>query len=385
MVDTQPKKITTLEAFVKQREKRQNDTGIQAQKLVNLYRHLPLFGEDFLEKYNQMLLAAPADVQLALSDITAGSIVRQYLEFLKSKQQPNTDKVDEEIDKPVDFSYQQQSSYLPSPDDIPAYHFDAPESGSVVVSNGDPVATESLLKAQASFFEEALTKQTQFLEQTLLKMQEGVVEGLSQLKENMAQSFVDGNTLQAQSRQEVLNNTLSEVLERQNALFCESLAEVLETTKEATQRQTAVLEKVLERGIQHSADPYEVIEEEAPVITSAESHTAASKGQAETVAEPPHTYDMNALLDEMTPVYEEGHENPEIILEDMSTEKIPVQMSKNENVVSKPSPKISETPAVQQPVTPSKPVTAKPQPPVADPLEEGVEMLSEIDLPSDPL
>ena len=74
-------KKQTLDAFVKQREKRQNDTGIEANRLVNLYRQLPLFGEDFLETYNKMLLDASAEVQMTLSDIVGGSVVRQYMEM----------------------------------------------------------------------------------------------------------------------------------------------------------------------------------------------------------------------------------------------------------------------------------------------------------------
>ena len=80
---------SVLEAFLNQRAKRQNSAIVEARKLVNLYRHLSLFGDDFLNQYNEMLMGATPEVQMVLPDIIGGTVVRQYLEFLKGRSKQN--------------------------------------------------------------------------------------------------------------------------------------------------------------------------------------------------------------------------------------------------------------------------------------------------------
>lgn len=115
------KNNTILDAFIKQRSKRQNHAIIEARKLVNLYRHLALFGADYLEKYNQMLLAASPEVQSALPDVMGGTIVRQYRDFLQSNSSSMTEDGLFNADTDDKYQYAQAESYLPSPDDVPPF------------------------------------------------------------------------------------------------------------------------------------------------------------------------------------------------------------------------------------------------------------------------
>jgi len=100
-------------AFIEE-QKIHTDTVIEeAQRLVNLYRHADSFGKDFAARLDQMLLAAPAEVQTALSDILGGKIVRQYCTYLKERAMPQpTPAPDSETAQPIP-----QQGYLPTPDE----------------------------------------------------------------------------------------------------------------------------------------------------------------------------------------------------------------------------------------------------------------------------
>lgn len=75
----------TYEAFFRNRQKKQDSAVLEAKKLVNLFRHLPVFGEHFISTYNQMLLNASPDAILNLTSLLGGVTVRNYLDFLKGQ------------------------------------------------------------------------------------------------------------------------------------------------------------------------------------------------------------------------------------------------------------------------------------------------------------
>ena len=74
------------DAFLNKRENSRNTAAQTAQQLVNLFRHLPHFGDDFIQEFNKRVLSMPADVQMALSDLVSGPSVRQYAEYLRMHQ-----------------------------------------------------------------------------------------------------------------------------------------------------------------------------------------------------------------------------------------------------------------------------------------------------------
>lgn len=336
MTETQSKKTTVLDAFLKQREKRQNDTGIQAQKLVNLYRHLALFGDEFLVTYNKMLLECAPDVQMALGDIMGGMVVRQYLDFLRSKQQ----KPDEELDTEEKPSYTTEVSYLPSADDITPFQA-IPSVVTEVSAEGKqmPAFNEASLKTQGAFLEQALAKQTEFLAQTISQMQENMAKQIPE-----TQPSTTSETSGASDMAEVLDK----VLEKQNRILVESLKYVFEHSAEITAKQMETFEQVLQSNLSQSAVAYPEIEEyPADVVSRPEPETVyIIPEKIKNAPVPPRAY----------------HQEPTEMQNSLPTEK---EVEPVQEVVSKP---IAPTVLKKTPTS-----------------DEDIEILSEIDLPTKPL
>lgn len=72
-----------LEKFkAKQSEK---DTALlqEARRLVNLYRSISCFGDDFVDQYNKMLLNVQPNIRRLLRNFMGGEEVESYLQFLE--------------------------------------------------------------------------------------------------------------------------------------------------------------------------------------------------------------------------------------------------------------------------------------------------------------
>lgn len=262
-------KKQTLDAFIKQREKRQNDTGIEANRLVNLYRQLPLFGEDFLETYNKMLMDASPEVQMTLSDIVGGSVVRQYLEFLKSKQL-HTDENKAAAQKEDRLIYTAEEAYLPSADEIASF---APSFQNAPASfeGVDMAVSQDILKSQAAFLEQSLAKQTDLIEKTLGKIQENTSKHVGQNK-NSADSAQAQEVQKAQL--EAFNAALKEILQSQNKALTDAMQQIVSQTAEMNAKQLQAVEKLIaSQGQGSQKASYPIVEEYAPEGYVAKEYT----------------------------------------------------------------------------------------------------------------
>ena len=242
-----------LDAFLKQRAKRQNSAAVEAKKLVNLYRQLSLFGDDFLDHYNEMLMAATPEVQMALPDIVGGTVVRQYLEFLKGRAKQNdTDDIISEEEAVDAYQYRHAESYLPTPDEVPPFVMN---TSGYQMATGETGIDASVLTAQMSAFERALEQQNAFLSQALAQMQQNIVSARPMTSEGQA---VDVSAL-SQAQKEML----SELLTRQNEQMNANINAILSQTKEISARQMEAVEKLMQK--QSAPDPYAVIEDDVAV------------------------------------------------------------------------------------------------------------------------
>lgn len=145
MAQTENISMNKFHAFLKQKDNKTNVAMQEAQRLINLYRVLSVFGADFMDKYNAMLLSTTDEVQMALNALVSGQEVRQYLEFLQ--QEENGGGSDKGADKNV-----VQTGWLPSPEDEAQQQ----SSGGVAASNAELVAyvEEKIAKVIASLNEE---------------------------------------------------------------------------------------------------------------------------------------------------------------------------------------------------------------------------------------
>ena len=72
-----------LERFKAKKAEKDSASLQEARRFVNLYRSLSCFGNDFVDKYNEMLLMIKPNVRRLLSTFMGGKEVEDYLEFLE--------------------------------------------------------------------------------------------------------------------------------------------------------------------------------------------------------------------------------------------------------------------------------------------------------------
>lgn len=156
-----------ISSFTRQRRAQGDDVLEQAQKLVNLYRCLSVLPKGFSQQLDEMLLAASPEVQTALSDIVGGSIVRQYLDYLKDKTNPHTDHQTEQ--KPEASVY--PTGYLPTPDaDIPISSDAVAEKHTTGTEKTNVAALENLFKSFLVSHQEEMEKILNAQTRTLVQL-----------------------------------------------------------------------------------------------------------------------------------------------------------------------------------------------------------------------
>ena len=99
--------------FIQEQENKTDVVMEEAQRFVNLFRHSDAFGEEFMTTLDKELLAISPEVEVALSHIQGGEVVRKYCAFLKDKNKIQTETTDSENtnDNPLI-----SEGYLPSPE-----------------------------------------------------------------------------------------------------------------------------------------------------------------------------------------------------------------------------------------------------------------------------
>ncbi len=102
-----------LQHFKEKKAEKDSVSVQEARRLVNLYRSLSCFGNDFLPQYNQMLLAVKPNVKRLLSTFMGGKEVEDYLEFLEQ----NAHLTNTEVEQTDVVNLSQMKGYLPLPDD----------------------------------------------------------------------------------------------------------------------------------------------------------------------------------------------------------------------------------------------------------------------------
>ncbi len=100
-----------LQHFKAKKSEKNSFAQQEARRLVNLYRSLSCFGDDFLNEYNQMLLNIKPNVRRLLGTFVGGDEVEDYLEFLHENAHLSDDEVNQNIEQ-----VSQKKGYLPTPD-----------------------------------------------------------------------------------------------------------------------------------------------------------------------------------------------------------------------------------------------------------------------------
>ena len=85
-----------LKAFLTTKNTKTNTAMQQAQKMVNLFRSVEDFGDDFIDQYNNELLQISNDAELMLNALVGGSEVRQYLDYLRNASKTQDDNTSDQ-------------------------------------------------------------------------------------------------------------------------------------------------------------------------------------------------------------------------------------------------------------------------------------------------
>ena len=102
-----------LQHFKARKSEKDRQAIQEARRVVNLYRSLSCFGEDFIPIYNQMLLAVKPNVKRLLRNFMGGEEVEDYLEFLQENAHLSKAEVEQ---KNADNPVQMKKGYLPDPE-----------------------------------------------------------------------------------------------------------------------------------------------------------------------------------------------------------------------------------------------------------------------------
>lgn len=218
--------IDILASFQKRKEVRDNDTGIRAQRLVNIYRHLSSFPKSYIQDFNKQLLEASPEVQMSLSNIIGGNIVRQYVDYLKNKMGQTTGK---EEDKNVE--YLPEKSYLPSPEDDQLNMNNASFSQSLEGDFHTPInPVEPFMNQFFTKQHEESVKQSEFLQKALQQFQEGISHQIQSISEHSLSSKETHEELQ-KIQQEVVTQTVERIVKLQTEIFTKALSDIIRDTK----------------------------------------------------------------------------------------------------------------------------------------------------------
>ncbi len=218
-----------LTSFQKRKEVRDNDTGIRAQRLVNIYRHLSSFPKSYVQDFNKQLLEASPEVQMSLGNIVGGNIVRQYLDYLKNKMgQPVGEKEDQNTE------YLPEKSYLPSPEDdqLGTGHtsFNQP-LGEAPHSSFSPInSVEPFMDRFFSKQHEESVKQSEFFQRAIQQLQEGLSHQIQSISEQSRSSKETHEELQ-KMQQEIITQTVERIVKLQTDIFTKALSNVIQDTK----------------------------------------------------------------------------------------------------------------------------------------------------------
>lgn len=241
----------TLEAFVFEKTQKVNDVLIEAQRLINLYRQLNVLGPDFVPTFDKMLLSSKPDVQLALSNLSSGDTVRQYLKFLQSRLHQNINQEEQENNSISEDA----ASYLPSPDEVPPFQMTPTiiGNGTEAVGAAQPEVLSALVKVLSDAQQKSLEQQNAFLKQALEQMQKNV----SQQSGAQGGGTFDLTQFQA-AQQKMVNETIERVTTEQAKLLTDSLTEVLRNTQQIAQEQVQNISSLIAAN---NASAYPHIEE----------------------------------------------------------------------------------------------------------------------------
>lgn len=217
-----------LSKFALKKREKEEVVAKTAQRLVNQFRALSAFRDDYVVTYNNELMQTSDDVINFLPTIIGGPAVREYLDYLLAQKKQGKEFDNENID----FSITTNEGYLPSPDE----DFILPQTGQGGATPTDP----SVIKNQTM----ALTSAIQQMQKANEEQAKTLNETILLLKETLEKTPTpvvasNGTTVSATDTTAVLDNqrkmmeaALDKMVQMQSTLFTKTVEELSKTVQE---------------------------------------------------------------------------------------------------------------------------------------------------------
>ncbi len=219
-----------LSKFALKKREKEEVIATTAQRLVNQFRALSAFRDDYVVTYNKELMQMSDDVINYLPTIIGGPAVREYLDYLLAQRKQGKEYDNENID----FSIMKNEGYLPSPDED--FDYSAPQgSGSTstdpsVIKNQTTALVNAIQQMQKANEDQAktLNETILLLKETLEKTPTPVtVEGAVSAPVNTADTMA-----LLDNQRQMMETALEKMVQMQSSLFSKTVEELSKTVQE---------------------------------------------------------------------------------------------------------------------------------------------------------
>ena len=238
-----------LSKFALKKREKESSVIKTAQRLVNQFRALSAFRDDYVAEYNEELLNASEDVLSFLPTIIGGPAVREYLDYLLAHKQQG--KVFDQDN--IDFTITKKQGYLPSPDEDEIYTAPLRESGgqNISIDHTPLIQQTQILSDTLNSLKKSLSDQTAELKSAITLMGEAINRPIQVNTEGtlavQPQESSEQIAKSVQIQREMLETAFEKMVTMQSDLFQKTVEELSKTVQAMQEqlRPTGVVRQAL--------------------------------------------------------------------------------------------------------------------------------------------
>lgn len=219
-----------LSKFALKKREKESNVVKTAQRLVNQFRALSAFRDDFVAQYNEELLNSSEEVLSFMPTIIGGPAVREYLDYLLAHKQQG--KVFDQDN--IDFNITKQQGYLPSPDEDVVYPIGTKNTHNVTAIDQAPLIQQTQILAETlNTLKTSLTEQTNELKSAVKAMSDSVSRPV-QITGNIEQPIAltgEDTTNALQMQRSMMESAFEKMITLQSELFQKTVEELSKTVQ----------------------------------------------------------------------------------------------------------------------------------------------------------
>ncbi len=222
-----------LSKFALKKREKESSVTKTAQRLVNQFRALSAFRDDYVAEYNEELLNASEEIISYLPTIIGGPAVREYLDYLLAHKQQG--KVFDQDN--IDFSITKKQGYLPSPDEDEVT-YTTPQgvvNSNISIDQTPLIQQTKILSDTLTSLKNSLSEQSQELKSAIALMGEAINRPVQVSSEGgipvQTQQSAEQTTQSIQLQREMLETAFEKMVSMQSELFQKTIEELSKTVQ----------------------------------------------------------------------------------------------------------------------------------------------------------